>query len=148
MTGTDNTESDDLEAKFHQLMDDLQVIYSAKAGQVLTQADVDALNRVDQHYRDNEEAATDAFTKGREDGIAHAGGTTFAKQAVKLDTLRCELAVAKGLRKFADNDREKLQAILSAFVAHYPVGTNPFLDDAYKQARSYIAKNMGEQSHD
>lgn len=31
-----------------------------------------------------------------------------------------------------------------AFVAHYPMGTNPFLDDAFRAARAAIARATGE----
>lgn len=39
--------------------------------------------------------------------------------------------------------RDMLEA-LKTFVAHYPMGINPFLDDAYRAARAAIAKAEGK----
>ena len=34
---------------------------------------------------------------------------------------------------------ERLKEVLTTFVAHYPMGLNPFLDDAYRAARAALS---------
>lgn len=43
----------------------------------------------------------------------------------------------------ADEAPDMLEA-LKTFVAHYPMGINPFLDDAYRDARAAISKAEGK----
>lgn len=89
----------DSEEAFAALMDDMQVLYGLRAGQTVTQADVDALNRLDKHWRDNEENATEAFHEGRQQGLLEAGGAEVVALKNKLDELWAETATDKVMRK-------------------------------------------------
>jgi hypothetical protein len=90
----------DSEEAFAALMDDMQVLYGMRAGQTVTQDDVDALNRLDKHWRDNEEDATEAFNEGRQQGLLEAGGADLVALKNKLDEQWAQTATDKVLRKF------------------------------------------------
>lgn len=92
-----NAEAED---DFDQLMDDMQVLITMRAGQTVTQDDVDALNRLDKHYRDNEESATDAFHEGRQQGLLEAGGADLVAIKNKYDEQFTELAARRALGRF------------------------------------------------
>lgn len=89
------------EEAFERLMDDLQVIYSAKAGQTLTQDDVDALNRLDTHWRDEEEKATDAYHRGWKDALASAGQADFARMDEKVSEATVNASVERAMASMA-----------------------------------------------
>jgi len=87
------------ESDFERLMDDLQVIYRMKAGDTVSQDDVDALNRLDSYWRENEESAVDAHHKGWQAGLLHGGGADVQELQNKLDTSWGELATERAMRK-------------------------------------------------
>lgn len=93
------TEKESDEA-FERLMEDMQVLYGMKAGQTVTQADIDALNRLDKHWRDNDEDAIDAFNSGRQQGLLEAGGADLVALQNKLDEASIELATKRAISKF------------------------------------------------
>lgn len=94
----------DSEEAFDAIMDDMQVLYRMRAGDVVSQADIDALNRLDTHWREDGERIVDAYSRGWGDGITHAAGADRLEIQNKLDAKTSELSVAKALSKF-DVDR-------------------------------------------
>jgi len=90
----------DSDEAFDQLMDDLQTIYTAKAGQVLTQDDVDSLNRLERHWEADGERVTDAYRRGWTDALRHAGGEALVEANERADKNWSEASAQKALRKF------------------------------------------------
>lgn len=90
------------EAAWEALMDAMQVVITLKAGQVLTQADVDAVHLVDAYNREDQERAIDVFNTGFQRGMEAGGGADKADLINKLDAARSGLAVEKALGKFND----------------------------------------------
>lgn len=103
---------------FDQLMDDSQVIYGMQAGDIVSQADVDALNRLDTHWRKNADDAVAAYAEGIKTGWQMAGGAEVAELLEKLDQSEIELTTQRAMRRFdeqnlrlalLDNVREEIR---------------------------------------
>lgn len=88
------------EDAFDRLMDDLQVVLGAKAGRVLTQDDVDALQRLERHWSDDAERATDAYARGYRDALRATGGDALVEANERADKNWAEAATQKAMRKF------------------------------------------------
>jgi hypothetical protein len=91
----------DTDEAFERLMDDLQIIYTLKAGVALSQADVDAIQRFEQHSRDEEESAVEAFHRGYQAGLLAGGGVDVQTLRNDLDAKASELSIAKALGRFS-----------------------------------------------
>lgn len=89
----------DSDEAFDRLMDDLQVILGAKAGQTLTQADVDALQRLEQHWSEDGERATDAYARGYRDGLRNSGGEALVEAVERADRHWSEASTQRVMRK-------------------------------------------------
>jgi hypothetical protein len=90
----------DSDEAFDRLMDDMQVLYGLRAGHTVTQDDVDALNRLDAHYRAEEESATEVYHRAYQDGRRKAGGEDLVQANERADKAWAECATLKALRKF------------------------------------------------
>lgn len=100
-----NAEAED---NFDQLMDDMQVLYTLRAGQTVSQEDVDALNRLDEHWREDGERVLDAYHRGWKDGMSRAGGTNLLELQERLDHLRNERAADRGVHRMQMADLRRL----------------------------------------
>ena len=85
---------------FDAFMDADQLVMGLEPGHVLTEEDRDAITLVIEWMRTSDELATDAYSRGFQDGRADAGGKKMAALLMKLDGLRGEVAVLKALNRF------------------------------------------------
>lgn len=88
------------EADWDAIQDAIVTVIGLRAGHTLTEADVDALTRVDAYHREDEESSTDAYIRGLDDGRAEAGGKEVADLLKRIDVLTGRLAAERGLRRF------------------------------------------------
>ena len=119
------------EADFDRLMDAMQTLIQLKPGDVLTQEMINDLHLVDRHNREDQERATDAFSRGYDAGLARAAGADTAKLIEERDNARDEAAIARGLRDVF-RDPEAVEAL----VAH-----NDAMRSAYQ-----VAARAGERT--
>jgi hypothetical protein len=97
---------------FDELMDDMQVLYAMRAGHVVSQDDIDALNRLDAHYRSEEERATDAYHRGWTDGLRKSGGERLVEAEELASERWAEASAQKVMRGFAEQRADELQGLL------------------------------------
>lgn len=88
------------EAEWEAFMDASQTVIQLKAGQTLTQDDVDALRFAGEFERREEERAIDAFHRGRQIGIEEAAGKDAAALHDKISGLVSEVATQRAMRQF------------------------------------------------
>ena len=88
------------EDDFDRFMDALQTVIKLEAGQTLLQSQVDDIKFVERWYSDQDEKATEAYSRGFEDGRANAAGAEMAEVLSRLDAARSDLAVEKALSHF------------------------------------------------
>lgn len=110
---------------FDKLMDAMQTLIQLKPGDVLTEEMIADLHLVDQHNREDQERATDAFHRGYECGLERGASADTAKLIEERDDARDEAAVARALRDVF-RDAEAVDAL----VAH-----NEALRSAYQVAK-------------
>lgn len=88
------------EDEFERYMDAAQTTLQLKAGQTLTQEQVDEIQFASEYERRDHEHQIDVFHKGYEAGRLNAVGATKAALLEQVDLLKTELAVTKGLLRF------------------------------------------------
>jgi hypothetical protein len=78
---------------FDRLMDAMQTLIQLKPGDVLTEEMIADLHLVDQHNREDQERATDAFSKGYDAGLARGAGADTAKLIEERDEARTRVSI-------------------------------------------------------
>lgn len=104
------------DAAFERLMDDMQVLYAMRAGHTVSQDDIDALNRLDAHWRSEEERATDAYHRGWTDSSRKNGGEALVAAEARASDQWAEAAMQKFMRLLAERRRDAaLEALGDAY---------------------------------
>lgn len=97
------------EAAWEGIFADISTVYSLRPGHVLTQEDFDAIQRFDQHYRDQEEAGTAIFHRAYQQGLREGGSADIVELKNKIDLQFVELATEKAMRAFAERRNDELR---------------------------------------
>lgn len=110
------------EAEWEALEDAIMTVYGFNAGHTLTEADIAALALMDRCQRDDNEGATEAYHRGREEGLRERGGDelvslTKREEAAFLGkmTERAMRAMAEARATSAEAQVESLKAALFEF---------------------------------
>lgn len=107
--------SDPTEDDLDSLMDDMQVLYTLRAGHTVSQGDVDALNRLDDHWREDGERVLDAYHRGWREGVEFAGSADLLEMEDRLGSFRVQHATDKYMRKLTElREAELLEALKQA----------------------------------
>jgi hypothetical protein len=133
------------DAHWDKIMDATSTVYSLRPGHVLTQADFDAIQTHDQHYRDGEETATAAFHRGYKQGLREGGSADIEQMREKLDAQFVQHSVDKAMRRFAEKRGDKWKELCEALVGQFDHQgcTCTFPDEqccAFSAASAAIAK--------
>jgi hypothetical protein len=96
---------DDAEREFDRLMDAMQTLIQLKPGDVLTQELIDDLHLVDKHNREDQERATDAFSRGYDCGLERGAGADTAKLIEDRDAARARVSIVNALSSARERSR-------------------------------------------
>lgn len=77
--------------------------YSWRAGHVLTEDDIAALQLVDKCQREDEEAATDCYHRGREEALRERGGDDLVAIHKRISDLEVKAATANTMKLLAES---------------------------------------------
>ena len=95
------------------LFDAISTVNGFKVGQVLTEADVAALHLVQKCESDDEEAATDAYHRGHEEGLRKRGGDELVALTKRADEAMVEKATERAMRRFAEVRADRAELLLA-----------------------------------
>lgn len=129
------------EDAFDRLMDDMQVLYAMRAGHVVSQDDIDALNRLDSHWRSEEERATDAYHRGWTDGLRQGGGESAVAADARADEAWIESASQKMMRALAEQRVDALREAAQP-LANYIGGWADLHDSELVSVRVDALRNL------
>lgn len=87
---------EDADAAFEATMELTQL----KAGDVVTDADADAIQRLFADYSEEVERGASAYAEGEKAGREQAGGAEVAKLLETIDTLKLQLVVERSLKDY------------------------------------------------
>lgn len=116
------------EEDWDKLQDAIGTLWGLEPGHVLTEADVDGLRHMDTCHRNDEEAATDAYNRGWEDGLRKRGGDELVELQKRVDEAGIAKATERAMRKLAERRRDGMLDVLGPF-ARAAEAVNPDLSD-------------------
>lgn len=87
------------DAEWEAFMEATQTVLTLKAGQTLTQEDIDQILFVGEYERRDEERQIDCFHRGYQLGLHEGGGSEVADLIERVSDLRTSLVVANALSK-------------------------------------------------
>lgn len=88
--------------EFERVMDATQTLILLRAGEPLTQEQVDDLHLLDEFNRRDEERSVDAFHRGYQAGLERGGGADVAKLIEERDSARNWRSVANAMSSAAE----------------------------------------------
>jgi choline dehydrogenase-like flavoprotein len=98
------------EDEWEALEEAVMTVYGLQAGHVLTEDDIAALHLVDQCHREDEDGATEAYNKGREEGLRERGGDELVKLNETIDSLQVQRATERTMKLLAQDRATKAEA--------------------------------------
>lgn len=95
------------------LFDAISTVNGFSVGRVLTDADVAALHLVQKCEGDDEEAATDAYSRGHEDGLRKRGGDELVALTKRADDALIEKHTERTMRRLAESRADRAEFLLA-----------------------------------
>jgi len=90
------------EAEWDALQDAIGTLWGLEPGHVLSEDDVAGLRLMDTCHREDEEAATDAYHRGLEDGLRQQGGDALVEAERRATRYLVEKSTERAMRRFAE----------------------------------------------
>lgn len=90
------------EEEWQDFEEGTMLLYSLKPGHVLTEADIKSLTFADDCRRNDDESATDAYHKGREEGLRERGGDELFDLTMRHEKAVADKAVERAMKVFAE----------------------------------------------
>jgi hypothetical protein len=135
----------DHDAAFDAFMDADQLVMGLKAGDTLTEEGRAAITLVIEWLRTSDELATDAYSRGFQDGRRDAGGKKVAALLMKMDGLRGEVAFLKALNRLARKDANRPTPHQGPEGAG-PVSRNHLNSEAFRREEAAMERRLDAEA--
>lgn len=129
--------------QWEAIEDAIMTVLSFRAGHVLTEDDIAAIQLVDETHRDDEEGATEAYKRGREEGLRERGGDELVRLEERVSKAIVERATEKAMRAMAQQraDQAEFQlALILAALSSEPIqaGWREKVAELVRAAKRYV----------
>ncbi len=99
------------EEEWEALQDAIGTQPGWQVGRVLSEQDIADLRLIDRCHREDDEAATDAYHRGREDGLRERGGDELVELNARCDRYFVEHSTERAMRILAIASRDAIAAL-------------------------------------
>lgn len=104
------------EEEWERLEEAIVTVYAFRAGHVLTVSDIAAIELVDKCQRDDEESATEAYHRGRAEGLVERGGDELLQLVKREEKAVLDKITERMLKFFAEHRATRAEGAARALV--------------------------------
>lgn len=102
------------EEEWDALEEAIATVYALRAGHTLSTADITALALLDKCHRDDEEGATEAYHRGRDEGLVERGGDELLQLVKREEKAFLDKLTERTLKVFAQQRATRAEAAVKA----------------------------------